>query len=65
VKFSASGLTAALEYFMITTAQLERYRPAQGPGLEVGGGQTLKSAPYGYPKDHPRAGLLRCKGLTC
>jgi len=34
-------------------------------GLEVGGGQTLKSAPRGYPRDHPRIGLLRCKGLIC
>ena len=34
-------------------------------GLEVGGGQTLKSAPRGYPKDHPRVDLLRYKGLIC
>ena len=34
-------------------------------GLEVGGGQTLKSAPRGYPADHPRIELLRCKGLIC
>jgi uncharacterized protein (DUF2461 family) len=32
-------------------------------GLEVGGAEELKSAPRGYPKDHPRIELLRCKGL--
>ena len=34
-------------------------------GLEVGGGQALKSAPRGYAKDHPRIELLRYKGLIC
>jgi uncharacterized protein (TIGR02453 family) len=34
-------------------------------GLEVGGAQMLKSAPRGYPRDHPRIDLLRCKGLIC
>jgi uncharacterized protein (TIGR02453 family) len=34
-------------------------------GLEVGGGQALKSAPRGYPQDHPRIELLRYKGLIC
>jgi uncharacterized protein (TIGR02453 family) len=80
VKFGADGLTAALGYFMMTTAQLERYRHAvdgetegaqlagvverlRAEGIEVGGGQTLKSAPRGYPKDHPQIGLLRYKGL--
>ena len=32
-------------------------------GIEVQGHQSLKSAPRGYPKDHPRADLLRHKGL--
>ena len=32
-------------------------------GIEVGGSQSLKSAPKGYPKDHPRIDLLRHKGL--
>jgi uncharacterized protein (TIGR02453 family) len=80
VKLGADGLTAALGYFMMTTAQLERYRHAvdgetegaqlagvverlRAEGIEVGGGQTLKSAPRGYPKDHPQIGLLRYKGL--
>ncbi len=31
--------------------------------VEVGGGSSLKSAPKGYPRDHPRIDLLRHKGL--
>ncbi|HEU4426608.1 MAG TPA: DUF2461 domain-containing protein [Pilimelia sp.] len=31
--------------------------------IEVGGVESLKSAPKGYPKDHPRIDLLRYKGL--
>ncbi len=33
-------------------------------GHEVHGHGSLKSAPRGYPADHPRIGLLRHKGLT-
>ena len=33
-------------------------------GVEVHGHGTLKSAPRGYPSDHPRIDLLRHKGLT-
>ena len=33
-------------------------------GIEVHGHETLKSAPRGYPADHPRIDLLRHKGLT-
>jgi uncharacterized protein (TIGR02453 family) len=33
-------------------------------GVEVHGHGTLKSAPRGYPADHPRIGLLRHKGIT-
>ena len=82
VRFGADGLTAALGYYMMTAAQLDRYRRAvdddtsgarlaglveqlRVEGLEVGGGQMLKTAPRGYPGDHPRIGLLRCKGLIC
>jgi uncharacterized protein (TIGR02453 family) len=82
MRFGADGLTAALGYYMMTAAQLERYRHAvndttggaqlarmverlRGQGVEVGGGQTLKNAPRGYPKDHPRIELLRYKGLIC
>jgi uncharacterized protein (TIGR02453 family) len=32
-------------------------------GIEVSAHDTLKSAPRGYPKDHPRIDLLRQKGL--
>jgi uncharacterized protein (TIGR02453 family) len=31
--------------------------------VEVGARSSLKRAPKGYPADHPRAGLLRHKGL--
>jgi uncharacterized protein (TIGR02453 family) len=82
VRFSADGLTAADGYYMMTPAQLDRYRRAvcddshgarlaalverlRGAGAEVGGTQTLKTAPRGYPPGHPRIGLLRCKGLIC
>ena len=36
---------------------------ARGHGLDVTGHDTLKTAPRGYPKDHPRIDLLRNKGL--
>ena len=36
---------------------------AEKKGLEVASLETLKTAPRGYPKDHPRADLLRRKGL--
>ena len=82
VRFGADGLTAALGYYMMTAAQLDRYRRAvdddtsgarlaglveqlRVEGLEVGGGQMLKTAPRGYPADHPRIELLRGKGLIC
>src|SRR6266568_1312279 len=32
-------------------------------GIEVAAHDTLKTAPKGYPKDHPRIELLRHKGL--
>ncbi len=32
--------------------------------IEVSARETLKSAPRGYSKDHPRIDLLRLKGLT-
>jgi uncharacterized protein (TIGR02453 family) len=40
------------------TAGIERAR------IRVHGHGTLKTAPRGYPKDHPRSELLRHKGLT-
>jgi uncharacterized protein (TIGR02453 family) len=33
-------------------------------GYEVGAHDVLKTAPKGYPKDHPRIELLRYKGIT-
>lgn len=33
-------------------------------GVEIHGHETLRSAPRGYPADHPRIGLLRHKGIT-
>ena len=35
----------------------------RGDGLDVTGRDVLKTAPRGYPKDHPRIELLRYKGL--
>jgi uncharacterized protein (TIGR02453 family) len=32
--------------------------------IEVGGHETIKTVPRGYPRDHPRADLLRNKGLV-
>jgi uncharacterized protein (DUF2461 family) len=37
---------------------------ARAAGLETTARETLKTAPRGYPKDHPRIELLRCKGLS-
>jgi len=39
---------------------VERARAAQ---IEITAHETLKTAPRGYPKDHPRIDLLRQKGL--
>ena len=33
-------------------------------GVDVSAHETLKSAPRGYPKDHPRIELLRYKGIV-
>jgi uncharacterized protein (DUF2461 family) len=33
-------------------------------GIQAGGHDALKTAPKGYPKDHPRIELLRFKGVT-
>jgi uncharacterized protein (TIGR02453 family) len=33
-------------------------------GASLGAVESLKTAPRGYPKDHPRVELLRMKGLT-
>jgi uncharacterized protein (TIGR02453 family) len=36
---------------------------ATAAGIEVTGHDVLKTAPKGYPKDHPRIELLRYKGI--
>lgn len=36
---------------------------ARAAGLDVTARESLKTAPRGYPKDHPRIDLLRQKGL--
>jgi uncharacterized protein (DUF2461 family) len=36
---------------------------ARAAGIEVTGHDVLKTAPKGYPKDHPRIELLRYKGI--
>ena len=44
--------------------QLERLVNAvRAKGIEVSAHEELKTAPKGYPKDHPRIELLRMKGL--
>ena len=74
---SSRGLYAGTGYYRVARDQLERYRAAvaadstgpvleaalAGAGLEVAG-MSLKTAPRGYPKDHPRIELLRHKWLV-
>ena len=77
---SARGLVAGSGYFRMARDQLERYRDAvaddaHGPqlatsvsqaeraGLELWG-ESLATAPRGYPRDHERIDLLRRKSLT-
>jgi uncharacterized protein (TIGR02453 family) len=37
---------------------------ARSAGLDVAAHERLKTAPRGYPKDHPRIELLRSKGMV-
>ena len=77
---SADGLIAGSGYYVMARDQLERYREAvadhprgrelakrvakaEKAGLELWG-QSLATAPRGYPKDHARIELLRRKSLT-
>ncbi len=80
VQLSAEGLFVAAGYWDTSTAQVERLRRAisddvAGPALErtladitnkgmTIGGHQLTRVPPAYPKDHPRAELLRYKTLT-
>jgi uncharacterized protein (TIGR02453 family) len=77
---SAHGLVAGSGYHMMARDQLDRYREAvaddaSGPELETLAGaaraaglelwgESLSTAPRGYPKDHERIGLLRRKSLS-
>jgi uncharacterized protein (TIGR02453 family) len=71
VQLSARGLYAGTGMYRPTSEQLERFRAAVGPelegilersGLEVAGA-SLKTAPRGFPRDHPQIELLRRKQL--
>ena len=80
LQLGAEGLFAASGYYQMASDQLQRYREAvadgrAGPALESVvaelraarwdvGGEALKVAPRGYPRDHPRVALLRHKGMT-
>lgn len=47
-----------------TGSELEGIAKAvERKGLTLGSGEALKTAPRGYPKDHPRIEFLRRKGL--
>jgi uncharacterized protein (TIGR02453 family) len=49
-----------------TGTELERaIARVERKGITVSGHDALKTAPKGYPKDHPRIVLLRNKGLVC
>ena len=79
VQVSADGLMVAAGYYAMAKDQLERFREAvdaepggtiellahdlERRGYSIGAIDELKSAPRGYPKDHPRIELLRRKGL--
>ncbi|MFL6238707.1 MAG: DUF2461 domain-containing protein [Actinomycetes bacterium] len=79
VQLSADGLMAAPGLHGPDPSQVERFREAvdddsaggdllgiveavEKAGYEVGG-EALKTAPRGYPLDHPRIRFLRHKGL--
>jgi uncharacterized protein (TIGR02453 family) len=77
---SAAGLFVGGGYWDETSEQVTRFRRAidddvAGPALERAiaavtkvkmdlAGNQLSRVPSGYPKDHPRADLLRYKSLT-
>jgi uncharacterized protein (TIGR02453 family) len=79
VHLSAEGLFVASGYHNMAADQVERFRAAvagdEGAELDAIlnaaekaryriGGEALKVAPRGYPKDHPRVRWLRHKGVT-
>jgi uncharacterized protein (TIGR02453 family) len=81
VSLSATGLFAGSGWHVLERDQLARYRAAvaddatggeldalvsrlRGAGYDVHG-EALKVVPRGYERDHPRADLLRHRGITC
>jgi uncharacterized protein (TIGR02453 family) len=80
LEVAAEGLFAGTGYHGLAADQLTRFREAvaddatgreleraiavaRAAGLEVFG-EALKTAPRGYPRDHPRVALLRHKMLV-
>lgn len=79
-QLSAQGLYAGTGYHQLARDQLARFRAAvadersgsrladlvagaRAEGLEVVG-ESLRTAPRGYPREHPRGELLRHKALV-
>jgi uncharacterized protein (TIGR02453 family) len=79
-ELSARGLYAGTGYHQLEADQLERFRAAvvddtagkelaevvaaaRAGGLDVVG-EVLRTAPRGFPRDHPRVALLRHKALV-
>jgi uncharacterized protein (TIGR02453 family) len=79
-QLSMEGLYAGTGYHQLARDQLERFREAvvdeqagselaalvataRADGLDVVG-ESLRTAPRGFPRDHPRAALLRHKALV-
>jgi uncharacterized protein (TIGR02453 family) len=74
VSISAERMYAGTGYYRMARDQLDRYRDAvdsalaeavaraEAAGLEVVG-ETLTTAPRGYPREHPQLDLLRRKQI--
>ncbi|MFU8889647.1 MAG: DUF2461 family protein [Trueperaceae bacterium] len=78
LEVSTEGFYVGTGFYRFERDQLARYRAAAAGkagdalasaldearrgGLEIGG-ETLRGAPQGYPRDHPRIELLRRKGV--
>ena len=77
VQVSVDGLMVAAGYYAMAKDQLERFREAvdgehgetierladdlERRGYSIGAMDELKSAPRGYPKDHPRIGCCAAR----